>query len=112
MEVLQPSVLCSTDIDGSALPDASLKQADWDTSKIREKLHRDIEAHASSVCSAKLSEMTAKYEVTTVLIPLYVKSRSYITFAVFCLVNYVLHSSLNKLSMDLLLICRINSPKH
>ncbi|CAN0854944.1 Protein ROOT HAIR DEFECTIVE 3 homolog 2 [Linum grandiflorum] len=42
--------------------DALLKQADWDTSKIREKLHRDIEAHASSISSAKLSEITAKYE--------------------------------------------------
>ncbi|CAI0540778.1 unnamed protein product [Linum tenue] len=42
--------------------DASIKQADWDASKVREKLHRDIETHASSVCSAKLSEMTAKYE--------------------------------------------------
>ncbi|CAL1402357.1 unnamed protein product [Linum trigynum] len=42
--------------------DASIKQADWDASKVREKLHRDIETHASSVCSAKLSELTAKYE--------------------------------------------------
>ncbi|CAI0392524.1 unnamed protein product [Linum tenue] len=42
--------------------DASIKQANWDASKVREKLHRDIDTHASSVCSAKLSEMTAKYE--------------------------------------------------
>ncbi|CAN1810160.1 Protein ROOT HAIR DEFECTIVE 3 homolog 2 [Linum perenne] len=42
--------------------DASIKQADWDASKVREKLRRDIETHASSVCSAKLSELMAKYE--------------------------------------------------
>ncbi|CAN1221471.1 Protein ROOT HAIR DEFECTIVE 3 homolog 2 [Linum grandiflorum] len=42
--------------------DASIKQADWDASKVREKLRRDIETHASSVRSAKLSEMMAKYE--------------------------------------------------
>ncbi|XP_025012536.2 protein ROOT HAIR DEFECTIVE 3 homolog 2 isoform X2 [Ricinus communis] len=42
--------------------DAAVRQADWDTSKVREKLRRDIEAHASSECSSKLSEMINKYE--------------------------------------------------
>jgi len=40
-----------------------IKQADWDTSKIQEKLRRDIEAHVLSVRSAKLSELSADYEV-------------------------------------------------
>ncbi|OVA12385.1 RHD3/Sey1 [Macleaya cordata] len=42
--------------------DASIKQANWDTSKVREKLRRDIEEHTTSVRSAKLSEMIANYE--------------------------------------------------
>ncbi|CAK7336936.1 unnamed protein product [Dovyalis caffra] len=42
--------------------DASVRQANWDASKVREKLRRDIETHASSVCSTKLTEMIAKYE--------------------------------------------------
>ncbi|XP_038982208.1 protein ROOT HAIR DEFECTIVE 3-like [Phoenix dactylifera] len=42
--------------------DVAIKQADWDTFKVREKLHRDIEAHAASVCSEKLSELTTHYE--------------------------------------------------
>lgn len=42
--------------------DAAIRQADWDASKVREKLRRDIEGHASSVCSLKLSEMKIKYE--------------------------------------------------
>ncbi|KAL3520395.1 hypothetical protein ACH5RR_018544 [Cinchona calisaya] len=42
--------------------DAVIKQADWDASKIREKLHRDIEAHASSLRTEKLSQLIAKFE--------------------------------------------------
>ncbi|KAL3616756.1 hypothetical protein CASFOL_039150 [Castilleja foliolosa] len=41
---------------------AAIDQANWDTSKIREKLHRDIEAHAYFVRSEKLSEVIAEYE--------------------------------------------------
>lgn len=47
----------------SFLTDVAIKQADWDTSKVREKLRRDIEAHAASVRNMKLSEMIADYEV-------------------------------------------------
>ncbi|ONI14745.1 hypothetical protein PRUPE_3G005800 [Prunus persica] len=36
--------------------------ANWDTSKVRDQLKRDIEAHIASVCAAKLSELTALYE--------------------------------------------------
>ncbi|RWR88942.1 protein ROOT HAIR DEFECTIVE 3 2 isoform X4 [Cinnamomum micranthum f. kanehirae] len=42
--------------------DVAIKQADWDTSKVCEKLRRDIEAHATSVRNTKLSEMIADYE--------------------------------------------------
>ncbi|KAF3450156.1 hypothetical protein FNV43_RR06236 [Rhamnella rubrinervis] len=42
--------------------DAAIQQAGWDSSKAREKLRRDIDAHASTVCSAKLSEIVVKYE--------------------------------------------------
>ncbi|KAI4299294.1 hypothetical protein L6164_032765 [Bauhinia variegata] len=45
---------------GSA--DAAIKQANWDASRIREKLCRDINSHASSVREAKLSEIRAKSE--------------------------------------------------
>ncbi|XP_016648192.1 PREDICTED: protein ROOT HAIR DEFECTIVE 3 homolog 2-like [Prunus mume] len=43
--------------------DAAVIQANWDASRVREKLQRDIDAHASSVCSAKLSELNVNYEV-------------------------------------------------
>lgn len=43
--------------------DVAIKQASWDATKIREKLCRDIEAHADSVRCAKLSELKAGYEV-------------------------------------------------
>ncbi|GLT59121.1 hypothetical protein SLA2020_319580 [Shorea laevis] len=42
--------------------DAAIEQAHWDASKVQEKLCRDIDGHASSVCSAKLSELVANYE--------------------------------------------------
>ena len=45
------------------LSDAAVIQANWDASRVREKLQRDMDAHASSVCSAKLSELNVNYEV-------------------------------------------------
>ncbi|XP_023643020.1 protein ROOT HAIR DEFECTIVE 3 homolog 1 isoform X1 [Capsella rubella] len=41
---------------------AIIEQANWDTSKVRDKLVRDIEAHISSVRTSKLSELTSLYE--------------------------------------------------
>ncbi|KAH0927299.1 hypothetical protein HID58_019555 [Brassica napus] len=41
---------------------AVIEQAKWDTSKTREKLQRDIEAHISSVRTEKLSELTTLYQ--------------------------------------------------
>lgn len=43
--------------------DATIEQVDWDTSKIRDKLRRDIDAHLASVRSAKISQLNALYEV-------------------------------------------------
>ncbi|KAL8139292.1 hypothetical protein V2J09_005313 [Rumex salicifolius] len=42
--------------------DAVIEQANWDTSKVRDKLLRDIDAHIASIRSAKLAELTAVYE--------------------------------------------------
>ncbi|CAN6707331.1 unnamed protein product [Malus baccata var. baccata] len=42
--------------------DAAITLANWDTSKVRDKLKRDIEAHIASVHAAKLSELTSLYE--------------------------------------------------
>ncbi|KAH0904467.1 hypothetical protein HID58_043970 [Brassica napus] len=47
--------------------EAVIEQANWDTCKTREKLQRDIEAHISSVRTAKLSELTTLYEVSTAI---------------------------------------------
>ncbi|OIW09003.1 hypothetical protein TanjilG_05979 [Lupinus angustifolius] len=43
--------------------DIIIEVANWDTSKVREKLQRDIDAHVASVHSAKMSELTSSYEV-------------------------------------------------
>ncbi|OWM76571.1 hypothetical protein CDL15_Pgr005535 [Punica granatum] len=43
--------------------DAVVEQANWDTSKVREKLKRDIEAHIAAVREAKLSEVTKTFEM-------------------------------------------------
>ncbi|GAA0148261.1 hypothetical protein LIER_36684 [Lithospermum erythrorhizon] len=43
--------------------DASIAQANWDTSKMRDKLHRDIDAHIVAVRTAKLFELIGLYEV-------------------------------------------------
>ncbi|KAJ6427569.1 hypothetical protein OIU84_023041 [Salix udensis] len=42
--------------------DAVIEQAIWDTSKVRDKLRRDIDAHITSVREAKLSELTSSFE--------------------------------------------------
>lgn len=42
--------------------DAAIRQAKWDASKVREKLHRDIDTEASSVRSVKLSAIIADHE--------------------------------------------------
>ncbi|XP_058069007.1 protein ROOT HAIR DEFECTIVE 3-like isoform X2 [Magnolia sinica] len=42
--------------------DAAIKQASWDSSRVRDKLRRDIDAHVASVRAAKLSELNALYE--------------------------------------------------
>ncbi|KAF9600280.1 hypothetical protein IFM89_005866 [Coptis chinensis] len=39
--------------------DAAIQQANWDPTKVKEKLRHDIEAHAASVCSEELSELKA-----------------------------------------------------
>ncbi|XP_051119212.1 protein ROOT HAIR DEFECTIVE 3-like [Andrographis paniculata] len=45
-----------------ASADADIKQANWDTSKVRDKLRRDLDEHIAAVRAAKLSELTAMYE--------------------------------------------------
>ncbi|KAL8118744.1 hypothetical protein AgCh_016307 [Apium graveolens] len=42
--------------------DAIIKQANWDTAKVREKVQRDIDAHVAAVRATKLSELTTTYE--------------------------------------------------
>lgn len=44
-------------------PDAAVRHANWDASKVRDKLRHDIDSHASSVRTAKLSEITTNFEV-------------------------------------------------
>ncbi|KAJ8756094.1 hypothetical protein K2173_024641 [Erythroxylum novogranatense] len=39
-----------------------IEQADWDTSRVRDKLQRDIDSHITSVRAAKLSEITSSFE--------------------------------------------------
>lgn len=48
----------------SLVSDVAIRQSNWDASKVRDKLRRDIGGHASSVRHAKLSEMIAVYEVS------------------------------------------------
>lgn len=43
--------------------DAVIDQANWDSSKTRDKLTRDIEAHIAVVRASKLAELTTLYEV-------------------------------------------------
>ncbi|CAA0823843.1 Protein ROOT HAIR DEFECTIVE 3 homolog 2 [Striga hermonthica] len=42
--------------------DVAIEQANWDASKVREKLNRDIEAHVSHVRSERLSQIVAEFE--------------------------------------------------
>ncbi|TYI09795.1 hypothetical protein ES332_A09G097700v1 [Gossypium tomentosum] len=42
--------------------DAAVELANWDSSKIRDKLRHDINDHVASVRAAKLSELTSSYE--------------------------------------------------
>ncbi|KAG5620514.1 hypothetical protein H5410_005732 [Solanum commersonii] len=52
---------CITEFD-KGCSDAAIRHANWDASKVRDKLHRDIESHVSSVRNDKLSELKATYE--------------------------------------------------
>ncbi|KAI3463271.1 hypothetical protein Pfo_019934 [Paulownia fortunei] len=45
-----------------ASADSYIDQANWDSSKVRDKLRRDIDSHISAVRAAKLSELTTMYE--------------------------------------------------
>ncbi|CAL5443828.1 unnamed protein product [Camellia sinensis] len=45
-----------------ACADAIIEQATWDSSKVRDKFRRDIDAHVDTVRAAKLSELTTQYE--------------------------------------------------
>ncbi|KAG8388390.1 hypothetical protein BUALT_Bualt02G0120900 [Buddleja alternifolia] len=45
-----------------ASADVVIEQANWDSSKVRDKLRRDIDAHIAAVRAAKLSELTTLYE--------------------------------------------------
>ncbi|KAK3018684.1 hypothetical protein RJ639_003115 [Escallonia herrerae] len=42
--------------------DASIKQANWESGKVRDKLRRDMDAHVAAVRTAKLSELATSYE--------------------------------------------------
>ncbi|TKY48258.1 ROOT HAIR DEFECTIVE 3-like 1 [Spatholobus suberectus] len=42
--------------------DVVIEIASWDTSKVREKLQRDIDAHVISVRASKMSELVSSYE--------------------------------------------------
>lgn len=43
--------------------DAAIEQANWDSSKVKDKFKRDLDAHIAAVRAAKLSELTTLYEV-------------------------------------------------
>ncbi|XP_051115883.1 protein ROOT HAIR DEFECTIVE 3-like [Andrographis paniculata] len=45
-----------------ASADVHIGQASWDSSKVRDKLRRDIDAHIAAVREAKLAELTSVYE--------------------------------------------------
>ncbi|PIA39852.1 hypothetical protein AQUCO_02600364v1 [Aquilegia coerulea] len=52
---------CISEFD-QGCADVAVQQANWDATKVREKLRRDIEAHAASVCGEKLSELQTNFE--------------------------------------------------
>ncbi|KAK7389625.1 hypothetical protein VNO78_24819 [Psophocarpus tetragonolobus] len=45
-----------------ACADVVIEQTNWDTSKVREKLLRDIDAHIATVRATKISELTSSFE--------------------------------------------------
>ncbi|KAG4931279.1 hypothetical protein JHK84_048271 [Glycine max] len=49
-----------------ACTDVVIEQTNWDTSKVREKLLRDIDGHVAIVRATKISELTSSYEVRLV----------------------------------------------
>ncbi|XP_022642227.1 protein ROOT HAIR DEFECTIVE 3 homolog 1 isoform X2 [Vigna radiata var. radiata] len=55
------SEFCMVQFD-EACADIVIEQANWDTSKVREKLLRDIDAHIAAVRATKISELTSSYE--------------------------------------------------
>ncbi|ESW07547.1 hypothetical protein PHAVU_010G139100 [Phaseolus vulgaris] len=55
------SASCMVQFD-EACVDIVIEQTNWDTSKVRDKLLRDIEAHVATVRAAKISELTSSYE--------------------------------------------------
>ncbi|XP_019193385.1 PREDICTED: protein ROOT HAIR DEFECTIVE 3 homolog 1-like [Ipomoea nil] len=42
--------------------DAAIEQANWDSSKVKDKFRRDLDAHIAAVRAAKLAELTTLYE--------------------------------------------------
>jgi hypothetical protein len=54
--------MCQSD-KHTCILDAIIKQANWDCSKMLEKVRRDIEDHALSIRESKLSEMTRHAKV-------------------------------------------------
>uniref|UniRef100_A0A2P2LVR0 Protein ROOT HAIR DEFECTIVE 3-like n=1 Tax=Rhizophora mucronata TaxID=61149 RepID=A0A2P2LVR0_RHIMU len=60
--------------------DAVIEQANWDASKVQDKLQRDIDSHIASVRAAKLSDLTSTFEVIFVDFILYKR--------LFCLVTF------------------------
>lgn len=59
VRTLTQSIMLEFD-KGSA--DAAVRHANWGASKVRDKLRRDIDSHASSVRGAKLLEITTNFE--------------------------------------------------
>nr|GLL23428.1 protein ROOT HAIR DEFECTIVE 3 homolog 1-like [Ipomoea trifida] len=42
--------------------DAAIEQANWDSSKVKDKFRRDVDAHIAAIRAAKLAELTTLYE--------------------------------------------------
>lgn len=57
------SIIPCSSLTLSFSADVAIDQANWDSSKVREKLRRDIDAHVASVRATKLSSLVAQYEV-------------------------------------------------
>ncbi|KAK8469738.1 hypothetical protein PHAVU_005G159600 [Phaseolus vulgaris] len=52
---------CMTRFD-EGFADVVIEVANWDASKVREKLRRDVDTHVSSVRATKMSELVSSYE--------------------------------------------------